>query len=135
MADLAGLIERVGNLTGPSPEVDDVIYKALRPVEDAESFRALYEIDPDAYWYWMSPFKYTASLDAAVALVERCLPGAYRETTGPRRYLNIPTPVPARFRAEILHDEVSATAWHDREPIALVLALLRALQSQEAGND
>lgn len=119
------LLDRLKELKGPSREVDAEIARLIcwSPTGVIPAGGA------PSYWYsdGFGLPTYTASIDAAVALVEKMLPGAFREMTGPRRYLNIPTPVPAKFRSEILHDAGSAVAWHDHEPIALLIALLTAL--------
>lgn len=65
MSDVAALIERVRNATGPDRELDRAIQKAL-------------DIGPtsftqDEFNHW--PLRFTASVDAALALVERVLPG------------------------------------------------------------
>lgn len=68
------LIAKLEAATGPSRALDYQIYLALRPTDDLEEYRKLYETDPPAYWFWMSHQEYTASIDAAVALTERVLP-------------------------------------------------------------
>lgn len=135
MGDLRALIERVEKLGGPDREVDGEIFYAVAGSEWEEAYRRAQEpcgcphdMAVEVAKSRYAP-RFTASLDAAIALCERVLPGCYREMTGPRKYLNIPTPVPARFRAVVNN----ATGWHDQEPIALVLAALRALEAQGGG--
>lgn len=72
------------------------------------------------------PPRVSASLDAALALVERVLPGAFIELSGPRKYLHIPTPVPNRWRAECGH-----IGWGSTPALALLAALLKALIAAE----
>lgn len=71
---LSDLLERVRGATGPSRELDADLYRALG-----------YEVrqSGDGFWTWSQSGgsdlrilpKFTASLDAALALVERVLPG------------------------------------------------------------
>jgi len=100
MADLSALIEHVAALTGPSREVDG---------EVADHFKA-YAFD------WSNPY-FTLSLDAAVALVERVLPGCDWEA---EKWMG-------KGIAGINSgdNELAATP-----AIALVLATLRALQAK-----
>lgn len=74
---------------------------------------------------------FTASLDASLALVERLRPGAYVELSGPRKYLNIPTPVPNRWCAQIV-EPGHRGGWGATAPLALLAALLKALIAQRA---
>ena len=73
---------------------------------------------------WVPPF--TSSLDAAVTLVPE---GAWREVNGPRRFLNIPTPVPNCWRCEItlwepkMRDHIG---WAATEALAICAAALKA---------
>lgn len=67
-------------------------------------------------------FPVTTSLDAAVALVERVKPEAYIEMSGPRKYLNIPTPVPNKWLAKV--DDFRG--WAATPAAALIAALLKA---------
>jgi len=55
MTDLQGLLERVRTAKGPDGEIDYAIYRQLREYTGLQS--------------------YTASIDAALALTERVLPG------------------------------------------------------------
>jgi hypothetical protein len=72
---------------------------------------------------------YTTSIDAALALIERKLPGSYIDLSGPRKYLHIPTPAPNHWRAEI---RAQSFGWGATAPLALVLAILRALSAHDA---
>lgn len=135
------LLDRLKELKEPSREVDEAIIAICFPAwgKAEPPYYAPHCVgDEPIYWHapdWLykQPCpKLTASIDAAVALVEKMLPGAFREMTGPRRYLNIPTPVPAKFRSEIFHDAGSAVAWHDHEPIALLIALLTKLKENKS---
>jgi hypothetical protein len=65
MTDLRELRERIGKLTGPDREVDQDLYCDLGLAsKDADGILLAYHAP-----------QYTASLDAALALVERVLPG------------------------------------------------------------
>lgn len=64
----------------------------------------------------------STSLDAALALVERVRPDAYIELSGPRKYLNIPTPVPNKWLAKL--DDFRG--WAATPAAALLAALLKA---------
>jgi hypothetical protein len=70
---------------------------------------------------------YTASLDAALALCERVRPGAWIMLSGPRKYLNIPTPVPNYWLAVVDVFPPQARGWGATLPLALLAALLRTL--------
>lgn len=71
----------------------------------------------------------TASLDAAVALVEKMLPGCWLDLAGPRKYLHIPTPSPNYWRGMVnawdAHGDV--VGWGATPALALIAALLKAL--------
>lgn len=77
------------------------------------------------------PAKYTTSLDAVAALAERVLPGHYTEVSGPRKYLNIPTPVPNYWKCVLSSGQhgfsgVDWIAWAPTECAARLAAILRA---------
>lgn len=146
MGDLRAVIERVEKLDGPCPEVDGIIAKHFGEIPiDARWMTENIYGEPDAVWVsggygayeFHDPERYTASLDAAIALCDRVLPGNYREITGPRKYLNIPTPVPGKFRAQLTTDagikSYRSIGWGETEAIALLLATLRALEAQGGG--
>lgn len=68
---------------------------------------------------------YTTSLDAAVTLVP---PDCWRETNGPRKYLNVPTPSPNRWKAEVTPwiTGLPCMGWAETEAMAICAAALRA---------
>jgi hypothetical protein len=70
----------------------------------------------------------TTSLDAALALVERVKPKAWIEINGPRKYLNIPTPVPNYWKAVVApwEDKTESVGWAATPAAALIAALLKA---------
>lgn len=61
--NLAGLLARVKTATGPDRKLDYAIFTAFAPM------------DVGSYWHPTEGNQYTASIDAALALVERMLPG------------------------------------------------------------
>lgn len=79
------LIERLEKATGPDRELDEAIWLAAIPgatrknlMEEFPAEKPLWEYyDPEQRAYFRAGLipAYTASTDAAVALVERCLPG------------------------------------------------------------
>lgn len=150
MADLAGLIERVGKLTGPDRELDAEICSALQICPDFDGSGLIppitFRVNPEQHgWVQVlgcngmsvhsrAAYPLTVSLDAAVALVERCLPGWYwrtgRTSLFPNGWAYISRTHPSHCDRE---DEASCADGKAANPaIALLLALLRALQSQEA---
>lgn len=75
---------------------------------------------------------YSASLDATVALVERMLPGCYRASGKTAAYPGMIPGSPAeKFFASVGDWGEPTRSYHDVEPIALLLALFRALSAQE----
>ena len=137
--DIAGLIERLEAATGPDQELDATIVAHLNNAS-VRRYPPQTDFGPGARWqFWSldgahflgneSKFPVpplTASLDAALALVERVRPGAWIEVSGPRKYLNIPTPSPGRWRAEA--DD--GIGWGATPAIALLIALLRTLEPE-----
>lgn len=115
MSKYADIIERLEKATGPDPHLDSAIYFAL--------FETL------------SFPSYTSSLDAAIALVERMLPGGGRIIEKSRLTISEPlysaslydsymmTGIPTNVIAEGEHEHCEA--------IALLIALFCALESQE----
>jgi hypothetical protein len=107
----AGLIAKLEKAEGPSRELDALIALA--------SGWTVHHGDN-----WIGPHgqivvpAYTASLDAAMTLVPE---GEWVELSGPRKYLNIPLPVPNHWRAE-----AGNIGWGATAPLALCTAALRA---------
>jgi hypothetical protein len=113
--DLTELIERLEKATGPDRELDAAIRDAL--------------YSPSARVGWPP---YTASLDAALALVEEKLPCQWVRLD----YwtdINIERPRASILpKGELIHGFAAHGA---TLPLALLLALLRALQSQSDRTD
>ena len=82
--------------------------------------------------------RYTASLDAAMALVKAKLPDVWYELNGPRKYLHIPTDSPNYWKAKLEPwgksiTEAGGIGWGATPALALLIALLEALNAQEQG--
>jgi hypothetical protein len=81
MTDLSELLERVRNAKGPDREIDGDIAQAFevapsylpRITDAGRSWLWAEFVEPDTWDTWEAP-EYTASIDAALALVERVLP-------------------------------------------------------------
>lgn len=145
--DLTGLIERLEKATGPDREIDRDIGLAIDgwvylPDDHEVALRfpeypwlqAHNEIFADSDGA-LPPAAYTESIDDALALVERKLPG-WQWEIGTWSY-----PEPGRrFSARVARPtdypdhSLGIDAWHDSgetPAIALCLALLRCLESQK----
>jgi len=75
--------------------------------------------------------KFTASLDAAMTLLPQ---DPWVEVKGPRKYLNIPSPVPNKWSAHVTqwgHPD-DAMGWAATPALALCAASLRAIAAMEA---
>lgn len=129
MGSLAELIERVEKATGPDREIDVAIAEAVTPLllpslkwdrtgnlSSIEDPRVTVE----------APL-FTSSLDSIVALIAEKLPKGYRASGRTSAYPGmIPGSPRAKFFAEVGDWGSPARAYHDVEPIALLLAFLRA---------
>lgn len=123
MSDLAGLIERVEKATGPDHHgIDTAILRHL-----GFTWRGM------AYWNQSETqiFKgstfFTSSVDAAIALVDFAMPGAWYVIAKGRL-----TSAEPLYGCELLFgsDEQLGIADGPTQPLAIVLALLRALQAK-----
>jgi len=137
-ADIASLLERVTAATGPDRVLDLDLARALVP--DVVVLRRNDDDtanEPHTYW------EYTTSIDAALALVERMLPGwkwgvaSVAVKTGEKSPEGYPR-YGTGFRAHVT--QVSAlrpmpsVAEGPTAPLAILVALLRSL-SQGAGHE
>lgn len=137
--DLAELIERVEALDGPDREVDALVEIELRR---QQAYQVGLNDEQRAKWRpvggkgeveeggarYHSPV-YTASLDAAVALVDRALPGSWYLIGKGKTRATEPL-----YGAQIMFgsDEVIGEGEHDASPsIALVLATLKAMEKSQ----
>lgn len=134
------LIERLGGASEGSRELDAAleIFFDIRPpyVKSAGEKSVIHGADGDILVYWQGvsgtlratnwePGHYTTSIDSALALVEAKLPGtAWRVGLDPGD---------GSMRAELVTAApacVVSKANHDCAPLAICIALLRALPSQ-----
>jgi hypothetical protein len=117
--EILALAEKVERMTEPES------------VEAAYLERDIYRVasnNPDAEV--LDAPRYLISLDAAMSLVPE---GASLDLSGPRRYLNIPTPVPNYWSAKIFTHDGSGphTKWGATPALALTAAALRAHAAKE----
>lgn len=145
-ATLRDLLERVERATAPDRYLDWLLAETFGEIPK----HSVREVGWDYDWYrapgeftlWKaldaegrsvthwSPEKRTASIDSALALVEKANPGAWIELNGPRKYLNIPSPVPNVWKAEVTTEWTAMTppyGWGPTAPLAILAALLKAL--------
>jgi len=140
---LSDLEKRLSEAEGPDRELDAAIAVATTPATGERELRVYYRL-PNVYdrceagTYWRVSIsgkslrtapEYTASLDAAVALVERALP-TYSRTI----YFEAWQGENLRCAADVFGPDLGKTrglSRHKTEPLALCLALIRALQLRE----
>ena len=110
MSKYAAIISRLEAATGPNYEIECSIHEMCgeqRPI---------------------IPSPYTASLEAAIALVERMLPG-WRKSVGENLHHGYWQGRVYRFQDDDIFERYGH---HDTAPaIALLLAMFRALEAQE----
>ena len=148
MGDLTALIERVEKATGPDSALDVAIACTLLDARQHKAWNAANGLRPrgapplpdDVFWMRHAR-PYTSSLDAALALVGEILPGWFW------RAGYVPNPQwinginyyswahLSRTTASHCDREDEATGWAHTVPIAIILALLRALQSQQENSE
>lgn len=117
MADLSEIIGRLEKAEGPSRIDDYAIHEATNP-----TLRA-------GLRFGNVP-NYSASIDSAVSLAERVLPGwMWSMTTGLGN-----TAAYVRDKSIIAPDKIEGEGYHATPAIALVLATLRALQQKGSSN-
>lgn len=145
MRDLADLIARVEGASGPDRELDADLHLAFgqapnehynrpwrHPILLSEEHRRpglLEYVEISGVSARPAPI-YTASIDAALALMERCLPGLVLVM---RRLANGLWQVDEAWIYNGPHDATDFDVDSSPRPgaLAILLALLRALQSQE----
>lgn len=129
MTDLEGLVERLREAKGPDREIDGDLFFELDP--EFPNFAMHMSALPDpatfatgAYTSVKAP-AYTSSIDAALALVERVLPGWRYDLHSPR----FGTP----FEAVLMDGDGAArkivVSTAPTAPIAILAALLTAKDS------
>lgn len=113
---MTSLIERLEKATGPDRDLDcDIDSEWLQDRSDGLEAE-------------FSPFPaYTASLDAAIALVEHVLPGWGYDFVKPAKE------GPGRPRATVFLGDNLFAGEAPTPPLALLLALMRAVQNKEGG--
>jgi len=142
MTDLAGLIERLEGATGKDPELDADLRWALDRQRAERAYwngalgmpRALPEHAKLAGLGRISVISafpsLTASLDAALAFVERVLPGSYwRVARHEPQLARLPGSGP--FWASVGAPGEQEGAWGNTAPLAILIASLKALQERE----
>jgi hypothetical protein len=112
----ADLIATLEGLTQPSREADALISKTLLNYADVER---------DGPAGWKKVPDYTASLDAAIALVERVLPGLHRNM------MHHPDGESFAGLSVPGGEEVGIAFHRSSEAIALLIALLRAKEAKD----
>lgn len=131
--DLANLLERVEKAEGADRELDARLFAALA-ARDPDRLAALIAERADQFPdrnVWLEGARdwqvkpYTASLDAALALVERKLPGWTWRLDSPD------TPSEPAFARLSGPERRSGVGWAKTPALALLAALLRALIAQE----
>jgi hypothetical protein len=142
MGDIAALLERVTAATGSNRELDGDIALAfgLPPshLTRREDGWLWYQfIEPDDWDTWEAP-TYTASVDAALALVERC---GFPLGEGKWNY----TMAAAYGSFSIMPNDPQSTGIHDKRgghargaptiPLSIIVALLSAIIARQALKD
>lgn len=118
------LIAKIEKANGPSKELDFEIAKALGlTVTRRDKSQKLSK----NYEYWEDQQPFTASIDSAVALVERAMP----KNGGIDLFLRQGSVKAVIYESEMGDDEAVAT--RSTAPLALLLALLRALSAKGEG--
>lgn len=143
MTDLDDLIARVEAATAEDRELDGLIYGWLHNTEPCGTFmvgvgEAKFQFrhpeKPNAAWYVSESNvpAFTSSIDAAVALVERVLPGWELQVHGRD---GIGTVLIYRGDVPFARAPRGDSGSMSRPlPLAVVLAALRALKAKEGGN-
>ncbi|PZO78454.1 MAG: hypothetical protein DI629_12210 [Mesorhizobium amorphae] len=141
MADLAELIERVEKLEGPDRHID-VELALLKPWPAHQERRRV-----DQAWCigvrfqgkgWIEPAEpATSSLDAAVSLVNRVLPGWYwgisvEPPVHGKRFHAVVNNIPVWSAAD--NGLVQSADYAPSAALAITLATLKAKQAMESGN-
>jgi hypothetical protein len=136
MSKCADIIARLEAATGPDREIDYLIYDFEMQKAGLETRLA------DLLPHWTEEQRrstlalYTDSLDAAIGLVERMLPGCDwlcrsggRTLDGGAFFANI-QPTPLRGGDEWIDGETTFPAWAVSAPHALILSMFRAIEAQ-----
>lgn len=156
MTDYSEIIDRLEKADGSNREVDALIYHdILGMCRHKNTTYSAYQDDTgfdcddcgaDSWGnkgkfgqeLYDKPPAYTASLDAAIALVEKMLPNHGRMHSNGRLSVDEPLFGVKLYEHELCVGEdphETAEAEHDHEAIALLIAMFRALQAQETASD
>lgn len=136
MTDYSDLIERVGKAEGPDREIDADLVRTCCPGSRVSQYLASDE-EPSVFHAHTIGLndradvpRYTESLDAALSLVDRMLPGWTRsvDATLPEAGIAVDLYPPDQGSAGVRGD-------HKIEAIATCLALLRALEEKGLAKD
>jgi hypothetical protein len=125
MSELAKLIERVEQATGPDRELDAAILKHLGG--DPWAGRVRFP-SGEGRWYDGGSSDITASIDAALALTDRLLPTGWcwKIAFEERRYTFV------LRNSDFLHQVAPAwVASSSLAPFAIILATLHALKARQ----
>lgn len=137
-ADCASILERLEKATGPDREMDGLIAKFARELPDCARYEAenIWRQETNQWisggwgsYEFYEPEAYTASLDAAIALVERQGFAWLKKSFDPEVMTVVRPLTPeqdARKEWAVHHEALGATP-----AIALLIALFRALRSQD----
>lgn len=145
--ELQRILERVEGASGPDRELEcriwcaiegHTFYMLMAPGRSNSSWSFSYVVKGDQLPTWRDPTiyvpRYTESFDAALALSRSKFPEyCYLDLSGPRRYLNIPTPVPNRWRCQLDTNDSTVDGWGFNAALSICAALLRALIQKENG--
>lgn len=143
MTDLKALLERVEAATGPDDDLDAEVWLAIVPGASRKNLLADWP-DEEPLWEYHDAERntlfraglvpsLTASIDAALALVERVLPGAYgsvRFGSAPLGAIIIWDERAETAAGNVMITSQSATGEAATAPLAIVTALLNAKVSQ-----
>lgn len=139
MSDIAALLERVRAATGPDRYADCHLWviaqggDARMHVCDSSTQDFIWERGIDGFWVrdvvkFRAVPRYTASVDAALALVERKLPGWVCETLGQDATGRLGEMKGIGWTAEFSNGLSTHQGQAPTLPLAIILALLSALK-------
>jgi hypothetical protein len=129
------MIDKLQDATGGSRELDAEISTLVGIATVATQYSKLRDpfgkSDEMVTVMECNALRYTTSIDAAMTLVPK---GCWVEIKGPRRYLNIPSPVPNYWSANIetWNHEGQKMGWGATPALALCIA---ALKAKDNGHD
>jgi hypothetical protein len=132
MADLVDLEYRLSKEIVPNRALDEKLtilgYKEKTPIDEYPHLVAWKT--GDKVWSTEAPHM-TSSLDAAVALVDRLLPGVYWSLATPTMYNSFRTRVRVYQAVVGTHGKIARDAVAYNPALALCLALVRSLLEEQ----